>query len=98
MDFSGMKTPDNKPDPEDLKGILKGIMFYQSSTDDPDDTLFLSLTQREVAFLGTALMLFKVTAGGAEFLIPMLETLNKLCNKIAEAMTVQKDLPPMEDE
>jgi hypothetical protein len=76
--------------PQQYGGLIKAILLFQSSSNDPEDTLFLSLTQAEVTLLGFCLNLFEVTAGGLPMYREMMVCLEGMAAKIAEAMTVQK--------
>lgn len=76
--------------PEDAATLMQALTLFNGSTHDPEDCLFLSLTQREVVLLGFAFNLFRMTGKTYPLYAEMLNCLDEMSDKIAEAMTVQK--------
>jgi hypothetical protein len=86
------------PNSDEIHRMIASIAMFESANDDPEDCLFLSLTQREVVLLALTLNLFRNTASKHEFFRNMIECLNQLQDKIAESMKAQKAPHLLEEE
>jgi hypothetical protein len=94
--FDKSEMPD-MPSNEQLQAIMASFVVYMTSEDNPDDTLFLTLTQKEVALMGACLMLFKITAQESPLYKVMLDGIDALCLKVEQAMMTQKGVEGIGD-
>lgn len=90
MDLFDQENERFKPSHEQTALFAEGVAVFLTAPSDPDDTVFLQVTERELSLIGLSLMLFKLS-GMRNPLYPLFQDpLNDLLEKMGDAIRTQK--------
>lgn len=98
MEEAAGNMASGRPDPRNMETIMRAMTMFAASQDDPEDTLFLQLTQRDVATLGIALSVMRASTAKYPMFKEVSVAINNVARKIADAMETQKGPNSNEEE